>query len=370
MDKDNEIISFENLYKSLQRTSRGVSWKDSVASYKSNGLKNTYKLRQDLINDTYKIGKYHVFEVTDPKRREVMATGIRDRQVQDSLCKNYFYDCVVNSLIRDNYACQVGRGVDDALNRLEVQLRRYYRSHGSNGYVLKCDVHHYFAETKHSVAKSVVRRICDDDDAIVMVDQIIDSFPGDKGIGLGSPVSQLIELAVVDEMDHFIKERLRIKHYVRYMDDFILIHQDKEYLQYCLSEIRKHLAKIGLELNKKTALFPISQGITFLKWRFKLTDTGKVIRLIGQRSITKERRKLRKLSDLVANGERHVQDAVNSFMAWAASVERNKTTKNMERRSCGLRAYDGYNAKYVEMMRDYFRELFCVDPYSLDAANK
>ena len=90
-----------------------------------------------------------------------------------------------------------------------------------------------------------------------MVCRIVDSFPGEIGLGLGSQVSQIMELLVLNELDHFIKERLHIKYYIRYMDDFILIHPDKEYLEYCLVEINKHIAALGLELNKKTTLHPL-----------------------------------------------------------------------------------------------------------------
>ena len=106
-----------------------------------------------------------------------------------------------------------------------------------------------------------------------MVSDIIDSFEGDIGIGLGSQISQLLELAVLDDLDHFIKERLHIKYYLRYMDDFILIHEDKAYLQYCRKEIEKELTKIHLKLNRKTSLYPLKQGVKFLQWRFIFTES-------------------------------------------------------------------------------------------------
>ena len=87
-----------------------------------------------------------------------------------------------------------------------------------------------------------------------MVCRIIDSFPDEVGLGLGSQISQIMELLVLNGLDHFIKERLHIKYYIRYMDDFILIHPDKNYLKYCLTEINKKIIELGLELNKKTTI--------------------------------------------------------------------------------------------------------------------
>ena len=118
---------------------------------------------------------------------------------------------MTRSFIRDNCACQRGKGVDDALNRLTVHLQRYYRKHGATGYALKCDIRHYFAETPHEVAKAAIRKRLTDQRAAEYTDAIIDSFGGNMGIGLGSQVSQLTELAVLDDLDHYIKERLRFK---------------------------------------------------------------------------------------------------------------------------------------------------------------
>lgn len=320
-----EVVTFENLYKAMRKCRNGVAWKDTVARYTADGLKETYRLRQDLLNGTYKIKPYQLFIVTDPKRREVKASNIRDRQFQKSLCRNGLYNDLTKSLIRDNYACQKNRGVDDALNRMGAHLHRYYRKHGSTGWVLKCDIRHYFAETDHEIAKAVVRKRVADDRVCKAVDQIIDSFGENEGIGLGSEVSQLIELSVLDDLDHFIKERLRIKHYLRYMDDFILIHPDKEYLSYCLREITKRLDAIGLKLNKKTQLFPIKHGIIWLKWRFILTDTGKVIRKISSKSISREKRKLRNLKRLLDQGKITADVPLESIKSWEAAARRGNT---------------------------------------------
>lgn len=365
IDRDNQIVSFGNLYRGLQECKRGVMWKEGVASYSANALKNTYLLKQDLINGKYRIKPYQYFTVTDPKRREVMATSIRDRQFQRSLCDSYLYDAITRSFVRDNFACQVGKGMDDALDRMEAHLHKYYREHGSNnGWVLKCDIKKYFASTSHDVAKAAVRKCVRDKNSVAAVEQIIDSF-GETGIGLGSQVSQLIELLVLDDLDHHIKETLRIKHYVRYMDDFMLIHDDKAYLQRCWEKIEKYLAELGLTLNHKTCIFPLEQGITFLKWRFYLTDTGKVVRKLSKKSIVKERRKLRRMKHLVDGGKRAVADVASSFMSWAASAERERAERNTKKRRDGKIVRKGYNGEYVERMRSYFIELYGVDPYMI-----
>lgn len=300
-------------------------WKDSVAGYSINALKNTYKLQQSLIKHTYKIDPYQIFKLHEPKEREIVATRIKDRQFQRSLCDNILYPEVTKSFIYDNCACQRGKGVDFALDRLNCHLQRHFRKHGLHGWVLQCDIHHFFAETLHDVAKAAIAKRVSSPEAIEHTAKIFDSFGGDKGIGLGSQVSQITQLAVLDDLDHFIKERLQIKGYIRYMDDFLLIHPDRVYLEKCLIEITERLTAIGLTLNKKTQIFPLSQGVIFLKWHFYLTASGKVIRKMSKKSINRERRKIKKLKTLLDGGRITMQDVHNNYQSWKANAKRGNT---------------------------------------------
>lgn len=332
-------ISFEEIYKGLQKCQRGVIWKDSVSRYAMNNLKNTYLLRQSLLNGTYSLSPYVHFTLYEPKKREIVATSIKDRQFQRSLCDNIVYPQITNSFIRDNLACQKGRGVDDALNRFSVHLHRYYRKYGNKGWVLKCDIKQYFPSTPHSVAKKSVSKNISDSRVLSKVFNIIDSFGGDRGIGLGSQVSQLIELAVLNELDHIIKERLKIKHYIRYMDDFILVHPDREVLVNCLKVIHDYLTSLGFILNRKTQIHPLSQGVLFLKWRFILTSRGKVVRKMHRKSIVRMRRKLRKLKLKLLAQQITIQDVFVSYQSWKAHAKRGNT-KSL------LRSMDRY---YIEL---------------------
>lgn len=347
-----QAISFGELYKGLQKSGRNVMWKDSVATYSANALKNTYKLRQSLLNGKYRIDPYQRFTIHEPKEREIIATRIKDRQFQRSLCDNVLYPQITRSFIRDNCACQRGKGVDDALNRMDTHLRRYYRKHGADGWVLKCDIRHYFAETRHEDAKAALRKRVTDDAAYARAAEIIDSFCGEKGIGLGSQVSQLVELAMLDDFDHWVKERLRMKHYIRYMDDFILIHADKAFLEDCLRQIAQRLAAFGLELNAKTHIHPLKQGVMFLKWRFILTDSSKVVRRMSKQSIAKERRKLKKMRAKVLEGKCTMEDARANLQSWEANAKRGNThgiVKQMENyfdKLFGEVEQNGYRSQY------------------------
>lgn len=317
--------TFESLYRALKRCCRNVRWKDSVVGYEANGLKNTLELSESLQNGKYKISKYQEFTIHEPKERKILASRLVDRQFQRSLCDSGLYRDITEHLIRDNVACQNGRGVDDALNRMKVHLRRYYSRYGTDGWVLKCDIHHFFPETDHEVAKAAVRKYVSDSMAAEAVCDVIDSFGGDRGMGLGSQISQLIELLVLNDLDHYIKERLQIKCYIRYMDDFILIHHDKEYLQKCLAVIRREVEKLGFKLNTKTQLHSLQQGIQFLQWKFVLTDKGKVLMLMNSAKLTKQRRRLKKLWKREQEGSVKPGTTQESLKAFLANASRGNT---------------------------------------------
>ena len=322
IDGYEKAIRFEALYQGFRKSKRNVGWKDSVAGYAADALKNTARLKDEIENGTYQISPYQRFMVHEPKTREIVATRFRDRQFQRSLCDNVLYRDMTRGFIYDNCACQIGKGVDFALNRLDTHLHRYYRKHGADGWVLRCDIRHYFPDTPHDSAKAAVRKRVKDDQAYRRVCEIIDSFGGDRGIGLGSQVSQLIELALLDDTDHWIKERMRIRHYIRYMDDFILIHHDRAVLEETLKGIREHVEGLGLQLNSKTQIFPLRQGIIFLKWHFWLTDSGKVIRKICRKNVTRQRRKMKKLAGKILAGEIPKEYLWMSFQSWRANAQR------------------------------------------------
>lgn len=124
---------------------------------------------------------------------------------------------------------------------------------------------------------------------------------------------------MLNDIDHGLKERKRIKHYVRYMDDLILIHQDKEVLKDCLNYIKTEMADMGLKLSeKKTQIFPITQPIHFLGFSLRLTETGKVVKKVLSKKVSHERRKLKRMVGLVENGKMTREKVDKCFESWLA----------------------------------------------------
>lgn len=326
-DYYNKAITFQSLYEAGHQVCNGVRWKESVARYEADLVCRTWRLKEAIDKDKYHPHQGMTFRVFEPKERTIIAPTIVDRQVQRALCNAGLYEDFVEHYIRNSSACQKGRGTDDALNRMKILLSKYYRHYKTEGWFLKCDIHHYFHETPHSVAKAIIHKYIKDEQAAAMVCEIIDSFDGDIGIGLGSQISQLIELSVLNDLDHYIKECLHIKYYIRYMDDFILIHHSKQYLQYCKIQIRLYLIQLGLTLNKKTTIQPLYHGTIFLQWKYVVTNSGKVLMLYNTKKLRRKKSRLRKLYLMEKLNEVPPGTTRNSFECIMANIKRGNTYK-------------------------------------------
>ncbi len=331
MDKVKEkICKFRSLYKAMHKCKRGVMWKDSVAGYIKNGLVNTYKLRKQLLDGSYKIDKYSVFTIHEPKTRDIVSPRMKDRVFQRSMSDNYLYDEITNSFIYDNHACQKGKGTSRARSRLVRHMQKHFKEHGLGGWVLQCDLTNFFGSTRHDVAKDAVFSRVSNEWVTNHTYKVIDSFNQGKdpkvGLGLGSEITQLAELAVLDKLDHIIKEELGIKYYIRYNDDFILIHEDKEYLKCCLKRINEHITSLGLKLSeKKTRLYPLRQGIKFLGFKFYLTETSKVVKKLNKENVADIKRKIRRMKKLADEGVLTRSDIDKSLEAWKAHAKQGDT---------------------------------------------
>lgn len=321
----------DNLYKAMLECKSNVMWKDSVARFVNNGLVNIGRLADSHKNGTYNIDEYRNFIIHEPKTRAIVSTRFKDRVFQRSLCDNYLYEAITRSFVYDNCACQTGKGTDFARNRLKVHLQRYYRKYGVNGYVLKIDLKNFFGSTPHNTVKAAARRQIADHWAHERTCEIIDSYVKDGtpiGMGLGSQVTQLLQLLVLSDIDHYIKEKLLIKYYVRYMDDILIIDHNKQYLETCLRDLDRKFSALGLTISKnKTHITHLAQGIKFLGFTFSISDNGAIYMKLGKDNIKKRKRKLRKYANLVSKGKMSREKADKCYEAWKAHASKGNTYK-------------------------------------------
>lgn len=327
-----DVIDFEAIFSSMYKCKKGVIWKDSVAAFYLNGIEESLKLSQELADNTYVEHPPKHFMITSPKPREAVSIVFRDRVYQRSMNDNIIYPLMSKQFIFDNFACQKNKGTDRARERLDEFLHRFYRKHKLDGFVLKCDIKGYYPNMQHRVAEKQFAKYLPPD-AYMRTEKILHTqYAGDIGYNPGSQLIQIAGISVLSPLDHFIKEKLRIKYYIRYMDDFILIHESKEYLRECQEKIQAFLANDGFTLHPtKSTINAIAKPITFLGFTFKLTDTGKVIKTISTEAVKRKRRKLRHMVAKVKRGEMSKDKVKICYQGDRTYLAKGNSTKLIQR---------------------------------------
>ena len=314
---EEKVIGFDALYESMLKTKKGVLWKDSVAAYYHRGVERTDNLSRQLHDGKYKASPPKRFSITSPKPREIASIAYRDRVYQRSLNDNVVYPIMTKGFIYDNWAYQNGKGTDPARERLKTFLQKYYRKNGIDGYVAQFDIKGYYPNMRHDIAEDNFRKHLPRW-AYDRVEKILhEQYDGDIGYNPGSQLIQIAGISLLNDLDHYIKERLRIKFYIRYMDDLILIHESAEKLEICRSEIVAELDKLGFTINpNKTRIYHMEDGINFLGFTYHLSETGKVYLIPEASKIKTGRKKYRRL---VAKSKRGLVPRENvdmSFHTW------------------------------------------------------
>ena len=335
------VFSYENLYNAGKQCAKNVGWKSSTQAYIDKLPTNTYKNYHALHNGDFQSKGFIEFNIYERgKQRHIRSVHISERVIQKVLCDKVIVPIHTATFIYDNGASQKGKGTDFSMDRLTRNLQRHYRKHGNDGYILLMDFKSYFDSIPHSVIYSENEKRLHDPKIRKLANQFMEDF-GEVGLGLGSQVSQTYALLAASSIDHFIKERLRIKGYARYMDDCYLIHPDKEYLTYCYSEIKKKCAETGITPNeKKCKIVPLSKGFKFLKTKFTLTETGKIYRKMNPQSSKIMRSKLKIFRRWVHEGRFTLEDVECTFQSYLGHMKRGNS----------------YNK--IKQMESFYNELF------------
>ncbi len=316
-----EMCSFEVLYAAYLEARKRKRSKPGTAQYEANVLACTEKLSTLLREKRYMPGKFETFYVYEPKQRLVQAPAFVDKVVLHAAVDNILYDAITKSFIRDNFASQKRKGTNDGLMRLKRHMIDYYRreGYGPDGWILKGDVRHFFASIDHQKLKHKLKQLIDKRGVDHQIyDLLCIYIDATDGLPLGYQTSQLLALMFLDEFDHTVKEKYRLKYYGRYMDDFYIIFSEKERLQQILKDIRLLMNELGLELNQKTSIFPLRNGIDFLGFHSYLTENGAVIQKLRRDSIQRIRAKVKYWKKAYKAGEVTKEYIIQSFMAWDA----------------------------------------------------
>lgn len=261
-----KICEFSNLELAYRKARRCKRYRNKVLRYIAGKEDNLVWLQKRLVAHTYRQGPYRTFTVTEPKKRLISALPFPDRVAQHAI-NNIIEPLIDKRFYFHSYACRKGKGMHKASDTL-TQWIRNLSFEGKPLYAIKADIHHYFQSINHGILKERLARIIKDKETLCLLGQIIDAGEGETGIPVGNLTSQLFANLYLDALDKFIKDELHIKHYIRYMDDFIILHHDKLYLWGVLRAIELFLRdKLALELNPKTAIVAAKNAIDFCGYR-------------------------------------------------------------------------------------------------------
>ena len=315
----------DNIHEAARDAAKGVRWKASVQRYMIHSLRNSLYARRDLLagNDIRKgFVRFHVIE--RGKDRAIAAPRFSERVIQKAVTRSVMAPAVWPTLTPGCAANMRGRGTDYALMRLKGQLAEHYRRHGAEGYVLLMDFSDYFGTIDHGTAFDLVRRTLTDPAAVEFMRLQIEAN-GRIGLGLGSEPNQALAVAIPSPLDHLGERWHGIEASGRYMDDSYFIALDKETLWRFLDAARALCSSLGITVNeRKTRVVKLTRGFTFLKKRFRFTESGKIVVTPIPKSLARERRKLRTHARMVAEGSMTLEQAYVSYMSFRGSLERKR----------------------------------------------
>ncbi len=317
------LVSFENLLAAAKAARRGKRFKTNVARFDFDLERELVALQQELRSQTYRPGPYHTFTIREPKTRLISAAPYRDRVVHHALCRiiEPIFD---QTFITDSYACRVGKGTHLAVDEFSRHARRFR-------YVLKCDIAKYFPSIDHEILVSLLERKIKDPQVLWLMRLIVAAsneqefvcrhFEGDdlfsplvrrRGIPIGNLTSQFFANVYLNGFDHFVKEHLRCKVYLRYCDDFVVFGDDKPSLWAIKDAMGDYLATLRLMLHpRKCQVMPTHNGVDFLGYRVFPTH-----RRLRATTAKRAIRRLRNQAHACSRGMLTVEQWRQSWASW------------------------------------------------------
>lgn len=258
-----EIISIKNLLLAWEEFIKGKRSRRDTQEFSLNLMDNIIALHNNLINRAYKHGGYEAFKICDPKPRDIHKACVRDRVLHHAVFR-ILYLIFDEGFIFDSYSCRLGKGTHRAVNKLEAFTRKLSKNNTHNIFALKCDIKKFFNSVDQDILLELIGKKIKDSDTIWLIEKIIKSF--NKGIPLGNVTSQLFANIYLNELDQFIKHRVKIKYYLRYCDDFVILGENKEHLTNLIPLVNNFLKeKLKLNLHSdKIIIRKYHQGIDFL----------------------------------------------------------------------------------------------------------
>jgi len=267
-----DTISVENLFDAWREFERGKRKKPDVQVFGRHLMMNVLALHRDLASGAYRHGGYEHFKINDPKPRDIHKASVHDRLLHHALYRK-LYPFLDKLFMADSYSCREGKGTHKAMNRFRTFARKVSKNDTRTCWVLKCDIRKFFASIDHEILVKILHKHISDERLLSLLSDIISSFcakPGFAHIGLplGNLTSQLLVNIYMNEFDHFVKHTLKVRHYIRYADDFVFLSTNRNDLTKTLRYIVVFLCEhLKLELHPdKVSIATLASGVDFLGW--------------------------------------------------------------------------------------------------------
>lgn len=369
MELLNQMSEADSLIAGYRKTRQASGWKSSTQQYGLNLLKETCAMQKELREGTWeeKLGKPFKYNERG-HTRYIRPMLPKETVMQHSLCENVLLPILRPCLIHDNGASLKGKGISFTRRRLEQHLGQHYRQHGTEGYILIMDFSKYFDNLPHEGLLKAFAGKIPDPDIISLIAKLLKPYEVDvsysddpdiekqlhnaikhaeidkslltgrrmmrKSMGIGASISQIAGIYYPTPMDTWCKTVMGCKHYGAYMDDRYCIHKSKEFLKKLLEGIKAIAESLGIFINeKKTQIVKLSHGFTWLKTRYSITKTGKIIRHIPHDVIVRQCRKMKKLALFVIEGKLAFEAFRKQYKDWRGDKDRyhaHRTLRNMD----------------------------------------
>lgn len=310
-----KIVDKDNIYKAYKKVLKGKNkYSTEAIEFVIDETYNLKTLRQSLIDETYRFDGYIRFMVYEPKERIIDAPHFKDKIVQlavNKVLKEVYQPC----FIYDSYASLDEKGTHKCVDRIQYFMREAKQQYGESAYIVKMDIKKFFYSIDREILKNFFSKKIKCKKTLRLLYHIIDSAKliNDKGLPLGNTLSQISANIYLNKLDQFCKRKLSLKYMVRYMDDVIIIVENKEKAQ----EVKELICdfvkqKLNLEHNKdKTDIFPINQGVNAIG--FKIHTTHKLLRNDCKKKI---KGKLRAMPELIILGKLTINKAEQMLNSW------------------------------------------------------
>ncbi|MEB3189178.1 MAG: RNA-directed DNA polymerase [Snowella sp.] len=327
-----KITAWDNLLLAARRAQKGKRYRQNVLEFNHQQEAELLRIQQELKSQHYQPGGYRTFRISDPKPRLISAAPYRDRVVHHALC-NVIVPLIEKCFIDDSYANRQGYGTHRALQRFTHYAR-------SNRYVLQCDIQKYFPSIDHQILKNQLQQSLKCAPTLWLLELIIDSsnpqetvlhyYPGDdlltpiqrpKGLPIGNLTSQFLANVYLNQFDHWVKETLKARHYLRYVDDMALFSNNPDELKTAKTQISHALQSLRLKLHpNKSQLSPTQQGANFVGFRI-LPDRTRV----RNDNLQRGRRRLKHLQQAIYKGSISPEEEYQRLQGWEAHLRHGDT---------------------------------------------